>query len=96
MILEVAILNVCGGAGDAFEAAFREASFIIAVMPSSLSHKPRHCIGTPNRYIPLVHWGASKTTRSASGSQPSISDGVRCFTTSTTLFRPWSTTASRL
>jgi heme-degrading monooxygenase HmoA len=56
MILEVAILNVRAGACDAFEAAFREASPIIASMPGYLSHEIRRCIETPNRYILLVHW----------------------------------------
>ena len=56
MILEVAILNVRAGAGDAFEAAFREASRIIASMPGCLSHELRHCIETPSRYVLLVHW----------------------------------------
>jgi heme-degrading monooxygenase HmoA len=56
MILEVAILNVRDGACDAFEAAFREASPIIASMPGYLSHEIRRCIETPSRYILLVHW----------------------------------------
>ena len=56
MILEVAILNVRAGACDAFEAAFREASPIIASMPGYLSHEIRRCIETPSRYILLVHW----------------------------------------
>jgi heme-degrading monooxygenase HmoA len=56
MILEVAILNVRDGAGAAFEAAFREASSIIASMPGYLSHELRHCIEAPSRYLLLVHW----------------------------------------
>ena len=56
MILEVAVLNVREGACDAFEAAFREASPIIASMPGYLSHEIRRCIETPTRYILLVHW----------------------------------------
>jgi heme-degrading monooxygenase HmoA len=47
MILEVAILNVRDGAGEAFEAAFRKASLIIASMPGYLSHELRHCIEFP-------------------------------------------------
>ena len=56
MILEVAILNVRDGTGDAFEAAFREASSIIASMPGYLSHELRRCFETPGRYLLLVHW----------------------------------------
>ena len=56
MILEVAILNIRDGAGEAFEAAFREASLIIASMPGYLSHELRHCIEVPSRYILLVNW----------------------------------------
>ena len=56
MILEAAILNVREGATDAFEAAFREASAIIASMPGYVSHELRHCLEVPSRYILLVHW----------------------------------------
>ena len=56
MILEVAILNVRGGTGDAFEAAFREASAIIASMPGYHSHELRRCLEAPHRYLLLVHW----------------------------------------
>jgi heme-degrading monooxygenase HmoA len=56
MILEVAILNVRAGAGDAFEAAFREASGIIASMPGYHSHEVRRCVEAPGRYLLLVHW----------------------------------------
>jgi heme-degrading monooxygenase HmoA len=56
MILEVDILNVRNGACDAFEAAFREASPIIASMPGYVSHEIRRCIEIPRRYILLVHW----------------------------------------
>ncbi len=56
MILEVAIINVRDGDCNAFEAAFREASAIIAAMPGYHSHELRRCIETPSRYILLVHW----------------------------------------
>jgi heme-degrading monooxygenase HmoA len=56
VILEVATLNVRDGTGDAFEAAFREASSIIASMPGYLSHELRRCFETPGRYLLLVHW----------------------------------------
>lgn len=56
MILEVAILNVRNGSTQAFEAAFREASPVIAAAPGYLSHEIRPCIETPTRYVLLVHW----------------------------------------
>ena len=56
MILEVAILNVRAGECDAFEAAFREASAIIASMPGYHAHELRRCLEDSCRYILLVHW----------------------------------------
>jgi heme-degrading monooxygenase HmoA len=56
MILEVATLNVRDGAHDAFEAAFREASSIIASIPGYLSHELRRCLEIRGRYLLLVHW----------------------------------------
>jgi len=56
MILEVAILNVREGTGEAFEAAFREASAIIASMPGYHSHELRRCLEASARYVLLVHW----------------------------------------
>src|SRR5689334_15814847 len=55
-VLEVAILDVRHGAGDAFESAFREASPIIASMPGYQSHELRRCVEAQSRYILLVHW----------------------------------------
>lgn len=56
MVLEVAILDVRPGLGDGFEAAFREASPLIAESPGYLSHELRRCFEDTNRYILLVHW----------------------------------------
>jgi len=56
MILEVAILNIRPGTNEAFEAAFREASGIIASMPGYHSHELRSCLEAPGRYLLLVHW----------------------------------------
>ena len=56
MILEVAVLNVRPGAEPAFEAAFRDASAIIASMPGYLSHDLQRCLETRNRYLLLVNW----------------------------------------
>ncbi|PKN93245.1 MAG: antibiotic biosynthesis monooxygenase [Chloroflexi bacterium HGW-Chloroflexi-6] len=56
MIMEVAILNVIPGQEAEFEAAFAQASPIIASMPGYLSHQLQHCLEKPNRYILLAHW----------------------------------------
>ena len=39
-----------------FEAAFRQASPLIASMGGYISHELQRCLETPNRYILLVHW----------------------------------------
>lgn len=41
---------------EEFEAAFRQASPIIASMKGYLSHELQHCIEVPNRYVLLVRW----------------------------------------
>ncbi len=56
MILEVAILNIRPGTNDAFIAAFRQASPIIASMTGYISHELRPCVESPTRYVLLVHW----------------------------------------
>jgi heme-degrading monooxygenase HmoA len=56
MILEVAILNVRTAQMADFEAAFRQASPLIASMGGYTSHELQRCLETPNRYILLVHW----------------------------------------
>jgi len=56
MILEIAILNVRPGREDEFEAAFAQASSIIASMPGYVSHQLQRCVETSNRYALLVNW----------------------------------------
>ncbi len=56
MILEVAILNVRPGQTEEFEAAFAQASQIIASMRGYSSHELQHCLETNNRYLLLVQW----------------------------------------
>jgi heme-degrading monooxygenase HmoA len=56
MILEVAVLNVKKDQTAAFEAAFKQASPIIASMPGYSSHELQRCLEVPNRYILLVRW----------------------------------------
>jgi heme-degrading monooxygenase HmoA len=56
MILEVAILNVRSGLEREFEAAFAQASLIIASRPGHISHQLQRCVEAPNRYALLVNW----------------------------------------
>jgi len=56
MILEVAILDVVSGKEDEFQAAFEQASPIIASMKGYVSHQLQRCIEKENRYILLVNW----------------------------------------
>lgn len=56
MILEAALLPVRAGQESDFEAAFREASPIIASMPGYLGHKLQRCLESPSRYLLLVRW----------------------------------------
>lgn len=56
MILEAVVLPVIAGREAEFEAAFREASPIIASMPGYLGHELQRCIETPSRYLLLVRW----------------------------------------
>jgi heme-degrading monooxygenase HmoA len=58
MVLEVAILNLRPGRGEAFEAAFREARQLIASMPGHERHELRRCLEAPDRYLLLVWWDA--------------------------------------
>lgn len=56
MVLEVAILNIRTGQAAEFEAAFRQASPLIASMPGYLSHELQKCLETPERYLLLAYW----------------------------------------
>jgi heme-degrading monooxygenase HmoA len=56
MILEVAILNVRVGMTAQFEAAFRQASPLIASMKGYISHELQRCLESPHRYVLLVRW----------------------------------------
>ncbi len=56
MILEAAILDVRTGEADAFEAAFAQATRLIAGSGGYLGHELQKCVETPNRYLLLVHW----------------------------------------
>lgn len=56
MILEIASLNVRAREYEAFEAAYREASPIIASAKGYVSHEMQRCMETPGRYVLLVRW----------------------------------------
>lgn len=56
MVLEVAILNVRQGQGEAFEAAFLDAQRIISAAPGYQRHELQRCVETPDRYLLLVWW----------------------------------------
>lgn len=56
MILEVAVLNVRPGQEAEFEAAFRQASPLIASMKGYLSHELRHSVENASRFLLLVQW----------------------------------------
>ena len=56
MILETTVLDVKTGQARDFEAAFREASAIIASMPGYLSHELHRCLELESRYLLLVRW----------------------------------------
>ncbi|MGK7895785.1 MAG: antibiotic biosynthesis monooxygenase [Xenococcus sp. (in: cyanobacteria)] len=56
MILEVAILNIKTGMSNEFEAAFAQASPIIASMSGYISHDLQKCLEKSDRYLLLVYW----------------------------------------
>lgn len=56
MLLEVAVLNVRRGQGEAFETAFREAQRIISASPGYQRHELRRCVEKSDRYLLLVWW----------------------------------------
>lgn len=56
MVLEVALLDIRDGLTAEFEAAFREASPLIAASPGYLGHELQRCLERPARYVLLVRW----------------------------------------
>lgn len=56
MILEVVMLPVILGKELEFEAAFRQASPIIASMKGYVSHDLHRCIESPSKYLLIVGW----------------------------------------
>lgn len=55
-ILEVAILKIKPNLDREFEAAFQQASSIIASMPGYISHDLQKCLEVENQYLLLVNW----------------------------------------
>ena len=56
MITELALLHVREGQGDAFEAAFGQASPNFTSMPGYLYPELQRCIEVRGRYVLLVRW----------------------------------------
>ena len=56
MILEVAVLKIKPNKNKEFEAAFKQASAIIASMPGYISHSLQKCLEVEDRYLLLVNW----------------------------------------
>ena len=56
VVLEVAFLQVIPGREAEFEAAFAEASAIIATMHGYRSHRLDRCLEVTNKYLLLVQW----------------------------------------
>lgn len=56
MILEAVFLPVIAGREAEFEAAFKQASPIIASMRGYIAHELQRCIEQPGKYLLLVRW----------------------------------------
>jgi len=56
MLLEAAVLDVIPGKKDIFQAAFEQASPIIASMKGYISHQLHRCVEKEHRYFLLVNW----------------------------------------
>jgi len=56
MILEIAVLDVIAGQGEAFRADFDKAQQIIQSMPGYVSHQLKRNIENPDRYVLMVNW----------------------------------------
>ena len=56
MVLELALLDIRDGLSAEFEAAFREASPLIAASPGYLGHELQRRLEQPARYALLVRW----------------------------------------
>jgi heme-degrading monooxygenase HmoA len=50
------MLHVKPGLEEAYEAAFREASPLIASIPGYIRHELSRCMETPGKYLLLAQW----------------------------------------
>lgn len=56
MITEAVMLQVKPDMGEAYEAAFREASPLIASMQGYMAHELQRCLEVKGRYLLIVRW----------------------------------------
>jgi heme-degrading monooxygenase HmoA len=56
MILESAVLKVRPGLSQQFEAAFAQASSLIAASSGYIRHELHRCLETPDQYLLLAWW----------------------------------------
>lgn len=56
MILEIVTTQIKVGQEEAFEAAFKEASKLLASSKGYISHELQKCVETKGRYVNLVRW----------------------------------------
>ena len=56
MILEAAVILIKDGTREPFEAAYVQASSVIASAAGYISHQLQRSVDTPNRYLLLVQW----------------------------------------
>lgn len=56
MILEAAVIVIKAGAREPFEAAYAQASHVIAAAQGYVSHELQRSVDRPGRYLLLVQW----------------------------------------
>lgn len=56
MILELASLRIKPGEASSFEAAYRQASLVIASATGYISHELQRSVDVENHYMLLVQW----------------------------------------
>ncbi len=56
MILEIVTIQIKAGQEAAFEAAFKDASHLIASSDGYISHELRRCLETTGKYVNMVTW----------------------------------------
>lgn len=56
MVLEVVTAQIKSGQEAAFEAAFQEASTLIAGASGHISHELRRCLEVQGKYLIMIRW----------------------------------------